>query len=336
MVSKGKPSPRKDVKPLSNEQVAKLGREYALVDPTRPFPTGRIEPNEREINEQNPTITRRLMEGCAKVLRASCKLYSWGLDNMPPTGAFIAACTHVTQFDVFVPMLGMFEMGRRPRYMAKAEMAKWPLIGKWFQAVGMQPVKRRSGKAREIEEESIRILTSGRPLSVWPEGTVTRDPKKWPMSMKNGVGFIALESSRRLGHQVPLYCVVTWGAASINHFWPWPRKNVCMCFDTRLDYSDLLADMDSWGADPPAELADELARRVRVRMKEVMATIRGVPAPDTFYDYRIQQEIPEIKPFADWHQVDERALAAKREEIADLTQAMPSVTPANAKPKAKA
>lgn len=77
-------------------------------------------------------------------------------------------------------------------------MAHWPLIGKWFQIVGMQPVQRRSGKARAIEETSVEILTSGRPLTVWPEGTVTRDPKKWPMSMKNGVGVIALEASRRL------------------------------------------------------------------------------------------------------------------------------------------
>ena len=36
------------------------------------------------------------------------------------------------------------------------------------------------------------------------------------MSIKEGVGYVALESSRRLGHQVPLYPAVTWGAASIN------------------------------------------------------------------------------------------------------------------------
>ena len=37
MVSKGKPSPRRAVKPLSDAQVRKLAAEYALVDPTRPF-----------------------------------------------------------------------------------------------------------------------------------------------------------------------------------------------------------------------------------------------------------------------------------------------------------
>ena len=86
-----------------------------------------------------------------------------------------------------------------------------------------------------------------------------RDPQKWPMSMKNGVGVIALESSRRLGCQVPLYCAVTWGAASINHWWPWPRKNVVMCYDEALDYADLLDGCDSWGrrsADGPRRRTD--------------------------------------------------------------------------------
>lgn len=308
MVSKGKPSPRSAVDPLSNKQVARLASEYDLVDPTRPFPTGRVRPNQKEIDELNPKITRRLVEGAAKVLRMSCKLRAWGLDNVPTEGAYITAATHVTQFDVFVPMVAMFEMGRRPRYMAKAEMGKWPIIGKWFQAVGMQPVPRRSGKAREIEEASINILTSNHALTIWPEGTVTRDPKKWPMSMKNGAGFIALEASRRVGHQIPLYCAVTWGAASINHWWPWPKKNVVMCYDTQLDYSDLLEHMDSWGAEPPVELANELVRRVRVRMKEIMANIRGVAVPNEYFDYRIMKEVPEIPPFTDPHEVDERAL----------------------------
>ena len=311
MVSKGKPSPRRAVKPLSDAQVRKLAAEYALVDPTRPFPIGRMEPNQREIDELNPKITHRLVEGAAKVLRASCKVRAWGLENVPVEGAYITCATHVTQFDVFVPMVAMFQMGRRPRYMAKAEMGKWPVIGKWFRAVGMQPVPRRSGKAREIEEASVQILTSNHALTIWPEGTVTRDPKKWPMSMKNGAGFIALEASRRVGHQIPLFCAVTWGAASINHWWPWPRKNVVMCYDTQLDYSDLLANMDSWGDDPPTELANELVRRVRVRMKEVMANIRGTAAPDTFYDYRIEKEVPEVPPFSDPHEIDRRAEEAE-------------------------
>ena len=291
MVSKGKPSPRSAVEALSDEQVARLAKRHHLVDITHDFPCDPRQANEAEIAAQNPKATRRLLTGCDRVVRTRSKVRAWGIENIPETGPFITAATHVTMYDVFIPMMALFHQGRRPRYMAKAEMASWPLIGKWFQLVGMQPVERRSGKARAIEETSVDILTSGRPLTVWPEGTVTRDPQKWPMSMKNGVGMIALESSRRLGKQVPLYCAVTWGAASINHWWPWPRKNVVMCYDARLDYSDLLEASESWGEWPPDEAADELTRRIRVRMTEIMAEIRGIEAPAGYWDYRTMQRV---------------------------------------------
>ena len=293
MVSKGKPSPRSAVKPLSDEQVKRLAAKHHLVDPTYYYPTGTRRPNEAEINAQNPKATERLLEGTSRVLRSRSKVKAWGLENVPEEGVFITACTHVTMFDVFVPMTALFHQGRRPRYMAKAELANWPILGKWFQLVGMQPVPRRSGKAREIEEESIKILTSGRPLSVWPEGTVTRDPQKWPMSMKPGVGVIALEASRRLGHQIPLFCAVVWGAASINHWWPWPKKNIVMCYDTQLDYSDLLQGSESWGELPPLESAEELARRIRVRMTQIMEEIRGEKSPDGYFNYRLMKRVTE-------------------------------------------
>ena len=287
MASKGKPSPRSAVKPLSDEQVARLDAKHHLVDPTRYYPTGPRTPNTVEINAQNPKATERLLEGVSKVLRNRSKVRAWGLERVPETGTFITAASHVTMYDVFVPMMSLFHMGRRPRYMAKAEMAKWPLIGKWFQLVGMQPVPRRSGQAKAIEEESIKIITSGRPLTIWPEGTVTRDPKKWVMRLKPGIGYIALESSRRLGRQVPIFCAVTWGAASINQWWPWPRKNVVMCYDEQLDYADLLADMDSWGEEPPADKVSELTMRVFRRMNEVMEEIRGERMPaEGYWDYR--------------------------------------------------
>ena len=262
MASKGKPSPRSAVSPLSDAQVAKLAAKHTLVDPTKYYPTGPRTPNQAE----NPKATKRLLAGVSVVFRASCKTRAWGLEHVPETGPFITAASHVTMFDVFVPMMSLFHMGRRPRYMAKAEMASWPVIGKWFQLVGMQPVTRHSGQAKAIEETSISILPSGRPLTIWPEGTVTRDPKKWVMSVKEGIGYIALESSRRLGRQVPIFPAVTWGAASINHWRPWPRKNVVMCYDEQLDYADLLTDMDSWGDEPPVKAVNELTWRVLRRM----------------------------------------------------------------------
>lgn len=267
-----------------------------MSDPFKYLPTGvpRMN-NEEEINSQNPTRTKRLLDMISWVAHTRMKAYSWGLENVPEEGVFITAATHVTQFDVFVPMSGLFHQGRRPRYMAKAEMANWPIIGEWFKTVGMQPVPRRSGKADAIIHESVRILTEdNRPLTIWPEGTVTRDPQKWPMSLKNGMAIIALEASRKLSKQVPLFVAVTWGAASINHFFPWPRRNVVMAYDTALDYSDLLVGMENWdefGA--PQEAVDELTERVASRMEVLMEEIRGEKMPaEGRWDFRTMSRKP--------------------------------------------
>jgi 1-acyl-sn-glycerol-3-phosphate acyltransferase len=301
MTSKGKPSPRSAVRPLSNEQVSRLGARHDLVDVTRYYPNGPRVPDFTEISAQNPRATAWLLEGVSKVMRQRSKVKAWGYDRVPLTGPFITAATHVAMYDVFIPMMAIFHQGRRPRYMAKAEMAHWPVIGKWFQLVGMQPVERARGKALVIESESIKILTSGRPLTLWPEGTLTRDPQKWPMSLKPGVGIIALEASRRLGYEVPLYCSATWGAASINQWWPWPRRNVVSCFDEQLYYGDLLNDCDAWGDEPPKELVQELVQRIDLRLVALSAEIRGEEPPaEGYWDFRTMSRKPWPEG-VDWH-----------------------------------
>ncbi len=297
MTSKGRPSPRSSVSPLSDAQVRRLAERHDLVDPTRYYPTGPRTPNATEIEAQNPGATRFLLGAVSVTLRSRSRIRAWGLENVPETGPFITAATHVTMYDVFVPMMALFHMGRRPRFMAKAELGHWPVVGPCLGLVGMQSVPRRSGKAKAIEEESVRILTSGRPLTIWPEGTLTRDPKKWPMSLKDGVGFIALEASRRLGRQIPLFCSITWGAASINQWWPWPRRNIVMCYDDRLDYADLLGDVDAWGAEPPVEAVRELTWRIRERMEAVESEIRGEEPPaEGYWDYRTMSRAPRRRP----------------------------------------
>ena len=119
--------------------------------------------NEAEIAAQNPKATHRLLTGCDIVFRNRTKLKAWGIEHVPETGPFITAATHVTMFDVFVPMISMFHQGRRPRYMAKAEMASWPLIGKWFQLVGMQPVQRRSARRKPLRKPPWKSLPPADP-----------------------------------------------------------------------------------------------------------------------------------------------------------------------------
>ncbi len=295
MVSPGKPSPGRSVPPLSNEQVDRLAARYRLVDPTH-YMYGRLHhPNREEIDEQNPQATERLLGGVSVVTRMRSKTRAFGMEHIPERGVFICAATHVTQMDVFVPMQTLFHLGRRPQFMAKAELAHWPFVGWALKTVGMQPVERGSGHARDIEAESVRILVSGRPLTIFPEGTVTRDPKKWPMSLKPGLAVIALTASRQLGFQVPIFPAVTWGGASINNWWPWPRKNIVLGIGGAVDYSDLLADPTTFDDDgtPTKAAVAELSERVRRQMETIMATIRGEEPPVAgMWDYRTEKRVP--------------------------------------------
>lgn len=295
MVSPGKPSPGRSVPPLSNAQVARLAARHRLVDPTH-YMYGRLHhPNRKEIDAQNPQTTDRLLAGVSIATRLRSKTRAYGVEHIPERGVFICAASHVTQLDVFVPMETLFHLGRRPRFMAKAEMLHWPFVGWALQTVGMQPVERRSGKARNIEKTSVQILVSGRPLTIFPEGTVTRDPKKWPMSLKPGLAIIALLASRQLGFQVPIFPAVTWGGASINNWWPWPRKNIVLGIGGAVDYSDLLADWHTWENDgtPKKAAVAELSERVRRSMETIMSEIRGEQPPITgMWDYRLEKRVP--------------------------------------------
>ena len=55
----------------------------------------------------------------------------------------------------------------------------------------------------------------------------------------------------------------------------------------------MLEGSSEWGESVPEHLADELTRRIRVRMTEIMAEIRGEQAPDGYWDYRTMRRVRE-------------------------------------------
>ena len=292
MTSPGKPSPFHLIPPLKNKQVALLSKRHRLIDPTRKLCGGGFlrRPCPLDSTYINIPIERRLMEAAMAFVRARAKVYCWGIENVPEDGPFILANTHITQLDVLIPMGCMHNLGRYPRFMAKAEILRWPFIGKWLAALAMQPVRRRSGKTKEIETNSIKSLVAGQPLAIWPEGTLTRDPDKWPMTFKLGMAEIALTASKKLGYPIPLLVAVTWGAASIRNFAPFPRKNVVLAITPPVEYADLLE--GDW-QEPPKENALKLNWRVHKVMEKLEGEIRGEKPPAAgVWDYHNSMRHP--------------------------------------------
>jgi 1-acyl-sn-glycerol-3-phosphate acyltransferase len=132
-----------------------------------------------------------------------------GKENLPPEGGFIVAANHVSHVDPFILGHALYRMGRPPRYLAKSELWKVPVV-KWILSNARQiPVHRRTTDAALALKDAIAAVEDGECLAVYPEGTTTKDPSYWPMIPKTGVARLALMTG------APVIPVGQWGAQAI-------------------------------------------------------------------------------------------------------------------------
>jgi 1-acyl-sn-glycerol-3-phosphate acyltransferase len=109
-----------------------------------------------------------------------------GRENLPAHGAFIVAPVHRSYVDwLIVARI----TSRRMRYIAKAEIWKSKLVGRYLEAMGCFPVN-RSGADREALERCRAVLVGGEPLVMFPEGTRRSGPVV--EDLREGVAFLAL------------------------------------------------------------------------------------------------------------------------------------------------
>ena len=110
-----------------------------------------------------------------------------GMDNFPETGALVLCANHTFVKDMF--FIGGFAP-RKIHWMAKAELFRIPLFGAFIGKLGAFPVNRGSH-----DRDSIRIvykvLQSGAPLGIFPEGTRVLDPNNRPPFKRGFVSFAA-------------------------------------------------------------------------------------------------------------------------------------------------
>ena len=94
-----------------------------------------------------------------------------GRENIPAAGSVILCANHLHMLDPVLMMSGT----RRPvRFMAKAEVFAWPVIGLLARLVGAFPVKRGDADMRAIKH-SLRLLGQGGILGIFPEGTRAKE-----------------------------------------------------------------------------------------------------------------------------------------------------------------
>ncbi len=120
----------------------------------------------------------------------------YGINHIPLKGAFILASNHISNLDP--PILGI-STSRRLHFMAKIELFKHPLVGWWLKKLWAFPVKRGEGDFGALKE-TLRLLKSGYPVLLFPEGT--RRLPGVDLKPQPGAGFLVLKSKVPV---VPVY-----------------------------------------------------------------------------------------------------------------------------------
>ena len=134
-----------------------------------------------------------------------------GCQYLPATGGAIVAANHISHADpVALADYLIYGNGRIVRFLAKSSLFKGNgLVGRVMRGAGQIPVHRQTADASLALRDAVAALQSGELVAIYPEGTVTRDPHKWPMQAKTGIARLALLAG------VPVIPVAQWGAQEI-------------------------------------------------------------------------------------------------------------------------
>jgi 1-acyl-sn-glycerol-3-phosphate acyltransferase len=160
-----------------------------------------------------------------------------GYQHFPREGGMLVASNHLSYADWPAMSLFVHEAGRYPAFMIKSSAFDVKLIGSFLRVLGQLPVRRGEADAANVLTVAEQALADGECVIIYPEGTATRDPDRWPMVAKTGVARLALATG------VPVVPVAQWGAQDILPYGEVkphavPRKLVRMLAGPPVDLTD--------------------------------------------------------------------------------------------------
>ena len=195
-------------------------------------------------------------------------------EKIPQTGAVIFTPNHFTNIDPVVIGVATWHLGRLPRFMAKASILRVPVLGWLLRKSGQIPVE-RSGSTRSSAAllAAKELVSKGRAVIVYPEGSLTRDPDMWPMRGKSGAVRLALE----LG--IPVVPIAHWGtqqvmarySKKINFF---PRHTIDVKVGDPVDLSEFQ------GKTLDSKTLNAATSKVMDAITALLEDLRGEKAPE--------------------------------------------------------
>jgi 1-acyl-sn-glycerol-3-phosphate acyltransferase len=208
------------------------------------------------------------------------KLRYQHLERIPRTGPAVVIVNHVSHIDPMLVARFVLDAARTPRFLAKKSIFEVPVVGRAMYGMGHIPVSRSTAEAGESLAAAVEALRRGRVILIHPEGTVTRDPRWWPMSARTGAARLAL-----LVPDVPVIPVGQWGVQDAVDLYHkkvrlFPRKVHHIMAGEPVDLSRFA------GAPPTAETLRAMTDEMMGEVRGLVAGLRGEPAPaGGFYRY---------------------------------------------------
>jgi 1-acyl-sn-glycerol-3-phosphate acyltransferase len=141
-------------------------------------------------------------------LRSWFRLSHEHLERIPRDGPAIVACNHISYLDPLTNGEAVVRAGRRPRFLAKEELFRIPVVGRALAGAGQIPVSRGT-RDRSSLDRAAAALDRGEVIVVYPEGTVTQREDGLPMEGKTGVVRLALRTG------APIIPMVSWGSRAV-------------------------------------------------------------------------------------------------------------------------
>jgi 1-acyl-sn-glycerol-3-phosphate acyltransferase len=141
-----------------------------------------------------------------------CTRRDWrGQQHVPGQGGVILAANHISHADPLTLCdYVLHGVHRIPRFLAKDTLFRGGgIVARTMRGAGQIPVYRKTSNASAALRDAVAALDHGECVVIYPEGTVSRDPDKWPMLAKTGVARLALLSG------APVVPVGQWGAQEI-------------------------------------------------------------------------------------------------------------------------
>lgn len=203
-----------------------------------------------------------------------------GFENVPREGGVIVAANHISLVDPIC--LGdaiAFSTKRMPRYLAKASLFKGNgIVGRTMRGAHQIPVHRHTADASLALKDAVEALHRGELIAIYPEGTVSRDPGKWPMAARTGVARLALLSG------APVVPVAQWGAQALHDSYRTPGLHLLPRHTIEV-VAGPPVDLSPWqGKELTAEVLHEATDAIMSRIRAMVEEIRGETAPATVHD----------------------------------------------------